>query len=112
MSVLQISYPDGTLWLDFRNKFDLSGLLLRERLQDLLCDLAPPGSEDAAIANKSLQELQQLFTSCICGKACLIVLDNLHSSDKGTISFYAKLQQSFKPFVNILHLHLNLTPLL
>ena len=39
------------LWLDFRNKLDEDGLLLRERLQDMLNDLTPAGTEpDAATA--------------------------------------------------------------
>lgn len=64
---------------------DTNGLLLREKLQDIMTDLIQPGSkEEAVVPEMSLADLQTICTRQLANKACLIVLDNLHALDKGT----------------------------
>ena len=95
------------LWLDFRNKLDEDGLLLRERLQDMLNDLTPAGTDPGmATAPATLTTATTLVTATpkattltatatdaeslerqvagrLHGKCFLIVLDNVHARGQG-----------------------------
>ena len=77
-------FPDGVLWVDFQNKLDAQGLLLRERLQDLLWDLTPPG-EDPQPPGVDTGTLEKLLGNRLAGRRFLLVLDNLHAHERGEI---------------------------
>ena len=108
----QGAFADGVLWLDFRNKLDEDGLLLRERLQDMLNDLTPAGTEPdtatapavpataraattatakaatvatatAAAAGPDVASLERAVAGRLHGKSFLIVLDNVHAHGQG-----------------------------
>lgn len=80
--ILQAAFSDGVLWVDFRNKLDPEGLLLRERLQDLLADLTPSG-EDLPPPGAETGALEKLLGYKLAGRRFLLVLDNLHAHEQG-----------------------------
>ena len=85
---LQSPFPDGVLWVDFRNKLDESGLLLQERLQDILADLMPPGLENATPLPEEGARLERQVAERLAGKRFCIFVDNVHAHDAGKHSFY------------------------
>lgn len=80
---LQDAFPDGVLWVDFRNKLDETGLLLRERLQDILADLTPPGLEATSMVAEEGARLEQQVAERLAGKRLCIFVDNVHAHDAG-----------------------------
>lgn len=88
----QDTFPDGVLWVDFRNKLDETGLLLRERLQDVLSDLTPPGLEVTISAQPVTDDdkLRQQVADRLSGKRFCIFVDNVHAHDTGWVLYLPK----------------------
>lgn len=77
-------FPDGVLWLDFRNKLDREGLLLTERLQDLLRDLNPLAADAHLLSDcRDRSALEAQISPFLTKRSFLIVVDNVHAHDIG-----------------------------
>ncbi len=94
--MFQTSFPDGVLWVDFRNKLDgEASLLLREKLQDLLADLTPPG-EDLPPSGAETGALEKLLEYKLAGHRFLLVLDNLHAQEQSEASAFIEKAASLR----------------
>lgn len=80
---MQAPFSDGVLWVDLRNKLDSEGLLLRERVLDILADLLPPGQEATAGSQEPPEKLEQRVSQRLAGRHFCIFVDNVHAQDQG-----------------------------
>lgn len=81
----QKSFSDGVLWLDFRNKLDKEGLLLLERLHDLLRDINPHSADLQNVSDLTCKALEDQICHILASRSFLIVIDNVHAHDRGNV---------------------------